>query len=1032
MSKESDFTNKTTDSQSVAPVTFGGADPFEQSAQGNFGSCADYTRVNTTQKIMSSNNSTISSMRAARTMFQIHQYVPAEMFFNNPSRRLFIADEVGLGKTIEAGHIMLELKARGELGNVLIVCPKPVRLKWRNEMNEKFGLDFSIYEKNADLFRDLELNDGRVRAIVNYERIRIRKDYDTKQEFETEAPVNLVDFLAQHSTRFSLVVCDEAHRMKHTYTQTYKGAQIIMSRAEGAILLTATPITTSEYDYYAQLCLLDPIRFGEPNVAFNLRQETAPFIAAAIMVHKETPLPEVKAWLEAQEVRIAYRDEMDITYTKTEYIPQIYTGNSIYNEIIELLDGADTPATRARLLERLNAIRQTSDIFTRTRKREITTNMTRPERKVHIVKVVRTDEEKELESLAILKYLKEKVPPSLPKPLPFLVEEGLPNKVRLGLIQVKRQLASDIYAYLSTWENLEKGIDAFAKGIDSKIERVVELIEGQAMTSGKRKVVLFATFRKTLEYLQIRLRKHGYKCIVVHGGVDDRDEVINSFRKDPTAHVLLASEVAGEGLDLEFCSTIINFDLPWNPMVVEQRIGRLDRFGQKSPVIHIYNMVVEGTILEDVYCRLWDRIGVFRWCIGEVEPILDMSLMDYNGMKLTATLEQYESQFYSGELSREEIQRKMDEIAIAIESRRQYANLLNQGLEETHSYDSYFRDQVTRLITNYSSLGGEELRTYLEDVLSTAIPGCLLEDMKDGTYCIHLPMDQPTALVDFLLFNQPAGAESEKMFADFVRDIDGRDSIVLTFEQETAFTNRALAFVNMFHPLIAACVNFNERTGRTQSEAFCYSLPYGPVKGTFYLALYEVATQRDVQGAPRTVAEFFPVLYDVQTGTVVTDRTVTEATYRLTHEGVADCKHDEALYDPALLARMRHTVEGYVAQAVIDKRQRLIQVAEAAAERQTTRTKEYFEFIIHNRQRAINLWERVLRINPFLTIKERKCLQDAIQISKAYIRYANEEREDRLARIRPGEVTVGARLLSLSLIVVDDTLDNRPDQAVFS
>ena len=965
-------------------------------------------------------------------MFQVHQYVPTEMFFNSPSRRLFIADEVGLGKTIEAGHIMLELKARGELDNVLIVCPKPVQLKWRNEMNEKFGLDFRIYEKNADLFHDLELNDGHVRAIVNYERIRIRKNYETKREFETETPVNLVDFLAQHPIRFSLVVCDEAHRMKHTYTQTYKGAQIVMSRADGAIFLTATPITTSEYDFYAQLCLLDPIRFGEPNVAFNLRQETAPFIAAAIMVHKETPLPEIKAWLEAQEVRIAYRDEMDITYTNIESIPQIYAGNSIYNDILELLDGADTPATRARLLERLNAIRQTSDIFTRTRKREIMTNMTQPERKVHIVKVVRTDEEEELERLAILKYLKENVPPSLPKPLPFLDEEGLPSKVRLGLIQVKRQLASDIYAYLSTKEDLEKGVDAFAKGVDSKIERVVELIEGQAMAIGKRKVVLFAIFRKTLEYLQIRLRKYGYKCFVVHGGVDNRDEIINSFRKDPTAHVLLASEVAGEGLDLEFCSMIINYDLPWNPMVVEQRIGRLDRFGQKSPVIHIYNMVVNGTIMEDIYNRLWNRIGVFRWCIGEVEPILDMPLIDYDVLKLNATLEQYENQFYSGELSREEVQRKLDEIAIAIESRRQYADLLNQGLEETHSYDSYFRDQVTRLMTNHSSLGGDELRTYLEDVLSIAIPGCFLENRKDGTYCIHLPMDQPTALVDFLLENQPFGEDSDKMFADFVRDIDGRDAIVLTFEQETAFADRALVFVNMFHPLIAACVYFNERTGRTQSEAFCYSLPYGPVKGTFYLALYEVVTQRDVQGAPRTGVEHFPVLYDIQADAVVTDRTVTEATYRLTHEGAEDRKPGKALHDPALLARMRHAVEGYVAQAAIAKRQQLIQVAESAAERQTARTIEYFEFIIHNRQRAIELWERVLRINPFLTIKERKCLQDAIQISKAYIRYANEEREDRLARIRPSGVTVGARLLSLSLIVVDDTLDNRPDQAVFS
>ena len=1006
-----------------------GAFAFDDCAQGIFGTHADYTRVNTTNKIVSSNDSTISSLTASRTQFQAHQYVPMVKFFNSVNRRLLIADEVGLGKTIETGHILLELKARNELGNVLIVCPKSLQPKWQIEMMEKFGLVFKIYDKNVDLFHDLQLKDGCVRGLINYEKIRRRRDYDTKQEFETDDPVNLVDYLSQNPTRFSLVVCDEAHRMRNYGTLTYKGAEILMSRADGAVFLTATPMMTWVGNLYNLFRLLDPDRFGDSQLFGSVQQETATFIAAAALVHNGSKFSVIKKWLESREIHITYSDELNNRYLKTETIPQIYSGDAIYNEIIGLLDGEDTPTTRAMLLQRLEAIRGTSDVITRTRKREITTNMSQPERKPHIVSVALTAEESGLAELAIRKYLEDNLSPTRYKPWMTIAElkEQVPGKIRLGLMQIERQLASDVYAYLSEWDLLEKGIDVFSKCVDSKVERVIELIEGRVNAGGERKVVIFSVFRKTLEYLRIRLRKRGYNCFVIHGDVDHRDEVIDHFRKTPNIHVLLASEVVGEGLDLEFCSMMINFDLPWNPMVVEQRIGRLDRFGQKSPVIHIYNMVVAGSIQEDIYNRLWSRIDMFRWNVGQVEQIFDIPMYGFNEIAMNETFEQYESRFYCGELTREEVLRKMDEIAIAIEGQRQRTAQLNDGLEETHTYDSYLQGYLGGLLTNHFTLGGAELRAYFEDVLAVAVPGANLVERGDGTFCLTMPKDDPSALEYFLKDNQPYGIDNEKVYADFIHDVEGKEDIVLTFDQETALANRGMTFVNVFHPLIAACVSYNERSGRTRLETFCFSLPYGPVKGTFYLALYEMTTRRDVQGASRVNTEQIPVLYDIQTGTVVADRTVAESAFRLTYEYAADCKPDEELHDPALLARVRQAVEYHVAQASIAKRKLLTQVAEAAAERRIVRTREYYESIVRNRQRAIELWENVLRYSIILTLKERKCLQGAVQISKTFIRYAKEEMENRLARIRPGVVTVGARLLTLSLIVIEDTLDNRPD-----
>ena len=128
-------------------------DPFERIRQNIFGHYTEYLKGNTSFKIQSSNNSTISSLKASRTLFRPYQFKPLLKFLNSDSKRLLIADEVGLGKTIEAGHIMLELKARGEFHNALVICPMSLRAKWTTELNEKFGLEFMDIDKKEQLLQ---------------------------------------------------------------------------------------------------------------------------------------------------------------------------------------------------------------------------------------------------------------------------------------------------------------------------------------------------------------------------------------------------------------------------------------------------------------------------------------------------------------------------------------------------------------------------------------------------------------------------------------------------------------------------------------------------------------------------------------------------------------------------------------------------------------------------------------------------------------------------------------------------------------
>ncbi len=166
-------------------------DPFERCKLHLFGNYKDYTIRNTSFKIRNSNNNTISSLKASKTLFKPYQFKPLLKFLNSWNKRLLIADEVGLGKTIEAGHIMLELKARGEFHNALVVCPKSLQEKWANELSEKFGLPFHVINDKESLLYAFNNHNGKVQVVVNYEKLSGSSD--------------LVKYIEKNNIQFSMM-----------------------------------------------------------------------------------------------------------------------------------------------------------------------------------------------------------------------------------------------------------------------------------------------------------------------------------------------------------------------------------------------------------------------------------------------------------------------------------------------------------------------------------------------------------------------------------------------------------------------------------------------------------------------------------------------------------------------------------------------------------------------------------------------------------------------------------------------------------
>lgn len=562
-----------------------------------FDSYLDFSKRNTTYKIKNSNNSTISSLKASKTLFRAYQFKPLMKFLNSPNRRLLIADEVGLGKTIEAGHIMLELKARRQLGNVLVVCPVSLQNKWKDELHEKFALNFTVFEDLGDLVDRLRTSQGQVKAIINYEKVQINRTKGAGMDVENK----LLKYLQEQDTKFGLVLCDEAHKLRNT-NKTHHGAQLLLRSADAAIFLTATPVMLNTENLYNLLHLLDPERYGNFQVFDNLLRENTPFVHALTELNAGVPMRNIVEKLRNAEVgQVFYIGDKSFSFGKRT-IDERFKDSLLYQRIIQrMTEEVDTNELRAKVQYDLSNMSVMNNVFSRTRKREVTTDLSLATRKPHPCIVKLTNEEQKEYDAVIDQYEEE-------NSYEWYGQRNLYQRAALGLIQKKRMIASSVYAYLNKEDALDRGVDQYANCKDSKVEELKRIIN-EVFSHGTKKLIIFTLFHQTIKYLTIRLKAMGYGVVSIYGPTKNRHEVLKDFKTNPNIHILLSSEVGSEGLDMQFCNSMVNYDLPWNPMVVEQRIGRIDRFGQKSPVVNIYNMIVKGSIQEDIYVRLLDRIA---------------------------------------------------------------------------------------------------------------------------------------------------------------------------------------------------------------------------------------------------------------------------------------------------------------------------------------------------------------------------------------------------------------------------------------
>ncbi|MBI4321120.1 MAG: DEAD/DEAH box helicase family protein [Chloroflexi bacterium] len=489
--------------------------------------------------------------------------------------RALLCDEVGLGKTIEAGIVLKEYILRGLVRKVLILTPPALVSQWHEEMLEKFNLSFVTHD-------DPRFRQKGARAWSEFDRV-IASLHTARMGENSKA------ILAQ---RYDLVIVDEAHHLRSRSAVSWQFVNDLNKKY--ILLLTATPVQNSLEELFNLITILKP--------------------------------------------------------------GQLKTMRGFKKEFVARGDPRQ-PKNRARLHELL------FDVMVRNTRSQVDVKL--PKRHATTVKLSLTPAERHLYD-AVTEFVRVEHP---------RVGHGDQGVNRFTLETLQMEVGSSGFAVLPTLAKMaENPYNTEAQR--QELRRLVDLARGvresskatavlKLLKASPEKTLVFTKYLATLHHLAEVLRQAGHTFVLYHGGLSaaQKDEAIDAFERDQ--RVLLCTEAAGEGRNLQFCNTMINYDLPWNPMRIEQRIGRIHRIGQNREV-YIYNLSAEGTVEDYVLWLLDSKINMFELVIGEMDMILG-NLADERDFEDIIT------DIWIRSSSREEVQQRLEALGEdLVRARKEY------------------------------------------------------------------------------------------------------------------------------------------------------------------------------------------------------------------------------------------------------------------------------------------------------------------------------------------------------------------------
>jgi SNF2 family DNA or RNA helicase len=524
-----------------------------------------------------------------------HQLSALKKITQNPNKiRFLLADEVGLGKTIEAGLVLKEMKIRDRIKRILILAPRGLVYQWISEMKNRFNEDFQLIEpSDYAIFEEnyWQRFDQVITTVDSVKPLTSRKGWsESKIESYNDKRFNNL-LLAG----WDLVIVDESHKLGGTSSSVarYRLGKGLAESTPNILLLSATPHQGNRKQFHRLISLLDPKAFPNPN--YVSKESVEPYIVRTekrntidsegkLLFTKRTTLLKNIDWQEKHEIQKNLYDRI------TDYALNGY--NQAKKENSQHL------AFLMILMQRLvssstNAIKSAL------------------EKRLHVLELEKTQTDTELE------------------------EDWDEKDGQMQLDEIFEKILNPLNNEKETVkELLSLTRKCESVGPDVKAEYLLDLLgQVQSNESSKTKFLIFTEFTSTQKMLQDFLELRGFETVILNGSMNMQQRAKTQENFSKNSQILISTEAGGEGLNLQFCHVVINYDLPWNPMRIEQRIGRVDRIGQKLPV-HAFNLTLSETVESRVLQVLENKLDVILSDLGvdKLSDVLDSSdtELDFN------------------------------------------------------------------------------------------------------------------------------------------------------------------------------------------------------------------------------------------------------------------------------------------------------------------------------------------------------------------------------------------------------------------
>jgi superfamily II DNA/RNA helicase len=889
-------------------------------------------------------HSYLYSFRSSRTEFYTFQFKPLVKFLDSSNQRLLIADEVGLGKTIEAGFILNELKARFSLDRVLVVCPSSLSIKWKEEMYRRFSEDFQVI--NSQQFRDFlerfsEFGEmAKIRAICSLQTLRSK---------------SVLEHIQEVSPSFDLVIIDEAHHMRNTGTLSYRLGEYLSSYSDALVMMTATPVHLGNENLFNLLRILDNEEFSNMEIFKDRLQANEHIVNAGRILRSSFPADFSSTLKTLKKVEKT---------SEKEY----FLNHPIYRNLVEKLE-TYLPHDLGQVVElqgKIENLNLLGNILTRTRKVDV--HEKRAIRTPFIVRPEFTEPEMDfynaVTNFIISRNIEKKATPiyvfqtmmiqrqmasCIPATIEHIKEKYAIDQYDETQLEVSDLQAEDVIGEAKVSDqpldmteltkSIKQLIDSSEKAIkvDSKFAKLKELLGELDRQESSRKIMIFTYFKKTLGYLEKELRKLGYNCLLISGDVpsvpqnpskDERKRRLNKFRDDPNVRIMLSTEVGSEGLDFQFCHILINYDLPWNPMVVEQRIGRLDRLGQKSDKILIYNFSIPGTIEDRMLSRLYERIKIFQESIGDLEAILGEEMQ-----KLTWDL-------FTRHLTPDEQEKRIKQAAQVIERKHQQLQMLEKESFKLIGEDTYFLDSIERIRKDKLHISPREIETFVREFMEMEFPKASLRKApEDKCYIFKVCPD----FEDFIRFKN---SRDDSLLQQFQFKIY-RGEVIITFDSEVAYQNQEIEFLNVFHPVVKAIVKHYEENREKLHPVARMRLTYEKLNKGYYAYFIYLVEMNSMKSS----RDFEPVFVCVETKETLAQNQSWEFFVKLiTDASTLDSFPD---FDKATLEELSSVAEEEFGKRVEYKKEKLTKINEDIAESKLESMKRLYEAKIRKKEEML-------------------------------------------------------------------------------